>query len=276
MSKLTEGIPKEELKLLRRIYWRSQSYALHFCYSRWCGNATPWIIWPYLNWLYPNPEDKPKKLKALKREQGLMNINPQMAPIMYSLFCRLEKEARDNPNFDAKSIDAVRAGLQGPLSGVGDAIWWVTWRLLATGLALPFSNQGNLLGPIIFFFGLNIPSYMFRYVVLYTSYKMGSEIITKAQESGIFDKLIRGASIVGLIMIGYMVASYVAVPLDVSFHILDENYNILEMINDIVPGILSLAVLALMMKLLRKNVRIMTIIFGLMAICILFSFIGIF
>lgn len=89
MSKLKEGISKEELKLLKGMYWRSQNYAMLWSYSRWCGNATTWILYPYINWLYPNPEDKGKKIEALKRERGLMNITPQMAPIMYSLFANM-------------------------------------------------------------------------------------------------------------------------------------------------------------------------------------------
>lgn len=276
MSKLKEGISKEELKLLKGMYWRSQNYAMLWSYSRWCGNATTWILYPYINWLYPNPEDKGKKIEALKRERGLMNITPQMAPIMYSLFANMEKEAVSNPKFDVSSIEAVRAALQGPLSGIGDSIWWVTWRLIAAGVALPLCLSGNILGPILFFLLFNIPSYITRYILLYSSYKMGSDIISKAEETGIMTKLIRAASIVGLVMVGYMVAGNVSVPLNVSLNIQGEAVDILELIDGIVPGILSLGLVAGLTKLLKKRIKIIYIFFGLLAIGILGAAIGIF
>ena len=276
MSKLTEKIPQEERKLVKKLYWRSQNYAMLFTYSRWCGNSNAWVIWPYLDWLYPEKADQDKKIAALKREQGIMNITPQMYPIMIALFCNMEKEVKNNPQFDPTAIDAVRASLQGPLCGVGDAIWWVTWRLVATGLGLPLALEGNILGPIIFFLAYNIPSYIFRYYALYITYGAGAEIIQKAEESGLFGKLVRGASIVGLVMIGYMIATNVNVPLALSFSISGASYSVLELINSIVPGILSLGAVFLMMHLLRKNYKVMWMIFGLMLICILFAFVGIF
>ena len=276
MSKLKEGIPSDELKLLKGIYWRSQNYAMLWSYSRWCGNATTWILYPYINWLYPNPEDKEKKVEALKREQGLMNITPQMAPIMYSLFANMEKEAAANPEFDVSSIDAVRAALQGPLSGIGDSIWWVTWRLICAGVALPLCLAGNPFGPLLFFLLFNIPSYITRYVLLYSSYKMGSDIMTKAEETGLMTKLIRAASIVGLIMVGYMVAGNVAIPLNLSMSIQGESLDILTLIDSIVPGILSLCLVALITKLLKKRIKIIYIFFGLLMVGILGAAIGIF
>lgn len=276
MNKLTSKIPQEERKLISKLYWRSQVYAMLFTYSRWCGNSNAWVIWPYLDYLYPNEDDKEKKIEALKREQGIMNITPQMYPIMLALFCNMEKEVRDNQKFDPTAIDAIRASLQGPFCGVGDAIWWVTWRLVATGLGLPLALQGNVLGPIIFVLAYNIPSYIFRYYALYITYTAGASVISKAEESGLFGKLVRGSSIVGLVMIGYMIAMNVNVPLALSFTISGAEFKVLELVNQIVPGILSLGIVFLMMYLLKKNTKVMYMIFGLMVVCILFAFVGVF
>ncbi|MEJ8735636.1 PTS system mannose/fructose/sorbose family transporter subunit IID [Mediterraneibacter sp. ICN-202921] len=276
MSRLKEGIPKGELKILKRIYWRSQNYGMLWSYSRWCGNATTWILYPFINWLYPDSEDKERKIAALKREQGLMNINPQMAPIIYSLFMNMEKEAAKNPGFDVSSIAAIRAALQGPLSGIGDSIFWVTWRLVSAGVALPLCMSGNAFGPLLFFLLFNIPSYIVRYVLLYSSYKMGDKIITQAEENNIMSSIIRAASIVGLIMVGYMVAANVAVPLNVSMTISDQTVNILEMIDGIVPGILSLGLTYVITRLLKKRVKIIYIFLGIFVIGILGAAVNIF
>ena len=174
------------------------------------------------------------------------------------------------------SIAAIRAALQGPLSGIGDSIFWVTWRLVSAGVALPLCMSGNAFGPLLFFLLFNIPSYIVRYVLLYSSYKMGDKIITQAEENNIMSSIIRAASIVGLIMVGYMVAANVAVPLNVSMTISDQTVNILEMIDGIVPGILSLGLTYVITRLLKKRVKIIYIFLGIFVIGILGAAVNIF
>ena len=61
MSKLTEGLSKQEVKLLRQMYLRSGNYAIAWCYSRMLGTSVAWILYPFISWLYPNEEDHDKK-----------------------------------------------------------------------------------------------------------------------------------------------------------------------------------------------------------------------
>ncbi len=172
MSKLKEGLSKDEVKLLNGIFWRSQNYAIAWCYSRMCGTSVAWVLYPFLNWLYPKEEDREKKLEALKRETAYFNMTPQISPLCYTLFAAMEKEAAEDEAFDVSSINAIKASIQGPLAGIGDSIFWVTLRIIITGIALPFALAGNIMGPLLFILGFNIPSYITRYYLTFTGYKM--------------------------------------------------------------------------------------------------------
>ena len=73
----------------------------------------------------------------------------------------------------------------GPLSGVGDAFYWGTLRILATGVGTSLALQGSILGPILFLLVFNVPHYIIRYLLTFVGYRFGSDMISKVQESGI-------------------------------------------------------------------------------------------
>lgn len=276
MSKLYDGIPQDELKVLKQIEWRSQHYALGYSYSRLCANAVPYGIYPYLNWLYPNPEDKEAKVAALQRGLAFWNMTPEFTPFCFALFCSMEKEAKENPNFDVSTIDAVKASIQGPLSGIGDSIFWVTWRIIVTGIALQFALQGSVVGPILFVVVYNILNYLTRHFVLYTGYKMGTSFLEKAYESGMIQVITKTAAIIGLIMVGGMAASQVSVPITLTFSMNGAEQPIYDIFNSILPGLLELLLIIGILYLIRKKVNVIYIILGIFVVSIVGAAIGLF
>ena len=82
----------------------------------------------------------------------------------------------------------------------------------------------------------------------------------------------KGASILGLMVIGAMIASNVSVPLAVEF----EGVNILDQINGIIPNLLSLGLVGVVFWMLKKDVNSMAIILILMAVGIIGAAISLF
>lgn len=277
MSKLTEGLSKKEIKLIRQIYWRSGNYAIAWCYSRMLGTSVAWILYPFISWLYPNKEDHEKKMQVLEREsKGFFNITPQLAPLCYSIFAAMEKEAAENEDFDVSSIEAVKASIQGPLSGIGDSIFWVTWRVIVTGIALPFCQEGSPIGPILFLLAFNIPGFVLRYYLSFIGYKLGTTFITKVYKSGLIQLLTKTAAIIGLTMIGGMIAQQVGVPITLTLNLSGSEMNVLDIFNGILPGMLELGLTMLCLYLIKKRTNIMLIILALFAVGILGAFVGLF
>ncbi len=276
MSKLKEGLSKEEITHLNRMYWRSNAYGLCFSYDRQEGIGLQWGMYDFIRWLYPHKEQKEQRLDALKRHGVFFNITAYIITTGMGLFASLEKKAAEDPNFDTSSINAVKAAIQGPLSGIGDSIFLIAWRVVVTGITLPMAMQGSPLGFILFLLLFNLPSFVGRYYLLFASYKMGSTIIEKAFDNGIIDLLIKGATIMGLTMIGAMVAKTVNVPLAVVLGAGVEAVPLTDALDGIMPGLLSVLLTLGTMKLLQKKVSVIWITVGIFALSILGALVGIF
>lgn len=277
MSKLTEGLSKDEVKLLNNMYLRSGNYAIAWCYSRMLGTSVAWILYPYINWLYKDDPNKDRKMEALEREAtGYINITPQIAPLCYSIFAAMEKEAKENEDFDVSTIDAVKASIQGPLSGIGDSIFWVTWRVIVTGVALTFTAKASVLGPIIFALLFNIPGYVLRYYLTFVGYKLGTTFISKMYESGLIQLVTKAAATIGLIMIGGMIAQQVVVPVNLVLNLSGSEMALVDVFNGILPGLLELVLIMVILKLIEKKTNILFIILGIFVVGIVGAWVGIF
>lgn len=276
IKSLKEGLSPEEKKQLSRMYWRTLAEGVNFCYSRFMGNGFAFSLMPFILWLYPNPEDRERKVAALSRHANYWNCEATMHAFAVALIASMEMQAAKNKDFDVASIEAVKMSLVGPLSAIGDTIFWVTWRVIVTGIALTFSLEGSLVGPILFLLLYNIPKWMTRYYLTFLGYKLGRDFLESAAKSGVIQHIIKAASVIGLVMIGGMVSRMIRVPLKVTFKMNGIEQPLINLFDGIVKGFLSLVVIFFMVWLTKKRVKPIYIVFGSMAVCIIFRFFGIF
>ena len=143
-------------------------------------------------------------------------------------------------NFDTSSINSVKAGLMGPLAGIGDSFMWGTLRIIATGIGTSLAMNGNILGPILFFLLFNIPHVILRYICMMGGYKFGAGFLSKIAAGGLMEKLTYAASILGLMSIGSMIATMVTVNIPLTYTNGDTSVVIADVINGIVPCLLPL------------------------------------
>ena len=275
MSNLTKSIPSEERKLLRKAFWRSftlyaavspaKQGASGFCYS----------MMPFINRFYSGSEEKKKE--ALSRSMSYFNTTITCSTFIMGLVASMEKKNSEQPDFDAGSINAVKSSLMGPLAGIGDSIFWGVLRVIAAGIAVGMGAAGNVLAPVVFLLLFNIPSLLVKYYGTFLGYKLGSEYIQKVYASGLMNILTKGASTVGLIMVGGMTASMVT--FRSAFELTMDGESVLSlqpMLDQIFVGMVPLGLTLLCYYLLKKkNVSITTLILGVIALSILLSLLGI-
>lgn len=275
MSNLTKSIPAEERKLLRKAFWRSftlyaavspaKQGASGFCYS----------MMPFINRFYSGSEEKKKE--ALSRSMSYFNTTITCSTFIMGLVASMEKKNSEQPDFDAGSINAVKSSLMGPLAGIGDSIFWGVLRVIAAGIAVGMGAAGNVLAPVVFLLLFNIPSLLVKYYGTFLGYKLGSEYIQKVYASGLMNILTKGASTVGLIMVGGMTASMVT--FRSAFELTMDGESVLSlqpMLDQIFVGMVPLGLTLLCYYLLKKkNVSITTLILGVIAFSILLSLLGI-
>ena len=98
----------------------------------------------------------------------------------------------------------------GPLAGVGDPVFWFTVRPMLGALGASLALAGNILGPIIFFLAWNIIRWAFMWYTQEFGYRAGSKI-TDDLSGGLLQKVTKGASILGMFVLGALVQRWVNV-----------------------------------------------------------------
>ena len=191
----------------------------------------------------------------MKRHATWYNITQNVGTFAMGLSCSMEHEYSLNPDtYDPSTIVSVKSSLMGPMSGIGDSIFWGILRVVATSIGISLSAGGNPLGPIVFFILYNVPSIFCRYAMTYLGYTMGETFIKEMFESGLMEVLTKASSIIGLMMVGAMTASNVSFAVGISVPVEGgEPILIQQYFDELLLGILPLAITLICFWLLKKK-----------------------
>lgn len=206
---------------------------------------------PFIDKLYKNKQDR---AEAYKRHMEFYNTHATLHPFILGVVAAMEEENAQNPEFDTSSISAVKIALMSPLAGIGDSLLAGTLRMVLTGAVAGLCAAGSILGPILFLLGYNIPNFAIRYLGLKKGYELGTEFISKISNSETFHKVTEAISIVGLMVLGAMVATLVTVNTPLTYGIGDNMTALQDTLDSIFPCMLPLATTGLMYKLMKKGI----------------------
>lgn len=260
-------------KELRSMFWRSFLIQSSWSFDKMMAYGQMYGIEKSLRKIYPNDDDY---YAALKRHCATFNVTPHISPFIMSLSVAMEEENAKNPNFDASSINKVKIGLMGPLSGIGDSFFWGTFRVIAAGIGIGIAKQGNILGSILYFLIYTSIHFIAKWLSAKYGYTLGTKFLNQSEESHSIEKLSYGASILGLTVIGAMIGTMVTLKAKLQFDLSGTVTKLQSIFDQIFPGILPLAVTFICLFLLRKNVKVIYVILGIFAFSILGSWAGVF
>lgn len=258
---------------LRKVFFRSLTMEYSWNYERQQHMGFCYSMLPIIRRVYDNKEDQ---IQAAKRHMEFFNTTPYISTLILGISSAMEEANANDDRFDASSINSIKAALMSPLAGIGDSLFWGTLRVIATGLGVSLSMQGNILGPLLFLLVFNIPAYIVRWLCLKWGYGFGTSFLSKIEESGLMPKLTMGAAILGLMVIGAMVPNLVSVSVAGSLGTGDSTQSIQSIIDGIMPSLLPLLVTFGVFQLVQHKVKIAWILVILMAVGIIGSFFGIF
>ena len=264
---------KLDKKTLMSVYWRAHTLEASFNYQNYQGSGYCYTMIPALVKLYPDKDDL---AKALRRHYEFFNTTPQVATLIFGISCAMEEEISSNSEMDESTVSAVKAALMGPLAGIGDSLFQGTFRVIAAGVAAELGLQGNAFAPFAFILLYNVPHFAARWWLYWKSYALGSKFVNAIYQSNVMDKLTLSFGILGMMVIGAMTCSMVSVstPLVIQFGSM-EPMALQGLLDEILPGLLPLAITWITSILLKKQVSMLKIMFGMFAIGIVFSVIGI-
>ena len=290
----------------QKVWWRSTFLQGSWNYERMQNLGWAYALIPAIKKLYTSKEDR---AAALKRHLEFFNTHPYVAAPIIGVTLALEEERANGAEIDDTAIQGVKIGMMGPLAGVGDPVFWFTVRPILGALGASLAMAGNIVGPLLFFFGWNIIRMAFLWYTQELGYKAGSEI-TKDLSSGIIQKITKGASILGMFILAVLVERWVSIRFTVNLpstklsegayiefpkgnvtgtelqgilgkvanglSLSPEKANTLQgQLNSLIPGLMGLALTFLCMWLLKKKVSPITIIIGLFIVGIAARFFGI-
>jgi mannose permease IID component len=193
--------------------------------------------------------------------------------------------------------------MMGPLAGIGDPVFWFTVRPILGAIAASLATGGSIIAPLFFFVAWNLIRIGFLWYTQEFGYKKGSEI-TSDLSGGILQTITKGASILGMFVMGILVQRWtnISFPLVVSKVQLDEKAfihfpekgthitgevlqdivtkatsgkfsltpekvtTLQDNLNQLIPGFAALLLTFACMWLLKRKVSPVVIIFGLFAL----------
>ena len=146
-------------------------------------------------------------------------------------------------------------------------------RYIASGIGISLCQQGSPLGPILSLLIFNIP-HIIRYFLTMIGYKSGTSLVEGARGGAILQKLSKGATIVGLMAIGGMSASMVALSTPLATTIGETTFEMQSYLDQIFPSLLSLLYVFLMFGCLKKGMKATGILLMTIAIALVGAFFG--
>jgi mannose/fructose/N-acetylgalactosamine-specific phosphotransferase system component IID len=273
MSKVCPSLSQEEHGDLMKIVNRSRFYTFSFNRARGQGHGFLYALLPLLQKTY---KDNPEKLnEAYKRENSYIVCTQQVVPFIMSLSYYLEKRSAKGDGTDASTINDMKASLMGPLSSIGDPFYQTIIPTIAAGVTMGLAQAGNLLGPILFELIYIVTNLVSRIAFAYLGYAAGTKFIDKLISGGLIQKITKAASLVGVMMIGTICATSLTVNLNWAPIIGGVPINIqTDVLDKIMPNLLSLVVLFVVYKLLRNKVSPNKIVAGIFVLNFAMAFLG--
>lgn len=261
-------------KTLNRVLLRLQTDQFSHNYERMQSLSLTYSMAPALNELY---KDKPlnEKQDALQRHLEYFNTHPVLMPIIAGITLAMEEKTGED---EKDLVRNIKTGLMGPLAGLGDSMLNLTWYPIAgsIGASLSVAN-GSIVGPLVMFLMINLLYWPIKYLGLHKGYEKGIDILEGSDGQTILERLSSFATVVGLVVVGALIPSTVKVNTILELAAGEGVISIQDSLNSIMPSLLSLIVVFICYKYLKKTEGkgSAKLIIGLLVICTALAAFGI-
>ena len=200
-------------------------------------------------------DDEDEKAKAMNTYTAFFNTEPQLGSVIVGMTAGLE-EARANgqEDVDEETINGLRAGLMGPVAGIGDSLVVGTVIPILLGIAMGMSTGGSPLGAIFYIIVWNLFAYFGMKFMYFKGYELGGkavDFLIGAQGEALRDSI----SILGGIVIGAVSATWVSVTTSLQLvNDAGEPYLVLQdKLNEVFPGLLTAIFIVICWYLMAKK-----------------------
>lgn len=225
---------------------------------------------PIVEELYEDQEDKARSMQTYT---AFFNTEPQLGTLIVGITAGLE-EARANGSeeVDDETINGLRAGLMGPVAGIGDSLVVGTLIPVILGIAIGLSTGGSPIGAIFYIIVWNVLAYLGMRFAYFKGYELGDkavEFLVGAQGQAIR----KAVSIVGGMVVGGVAATWVSVKTSFQLGSAKNPYLFLQdKLDEVYPGLLTAIFIVFCWWLMaKKNISPLKV----MLLLVVIAFVGV-
>ena len=224
---------------------------------------------PIVEELYEDQEDKARSMQTYT---AFFNTEPQLGTLIVGITAGLE-EARANGSeeVDDETINGLRAGLMGPVAGIGDSLVVGTLIPVILGIAIGLSTGGSPIGAIFYIIVWNVLAYLGMRFANFKGYELGDkavEFLVGAQGQAIR----KAVSIVGGMVVGGVAATWVSVKTSFQLGSAKNPYLVLQdKLDEVYPGLLTAIFIVFWWLMAKKNISPLKV----MLLLVVIAFVGV-
>ena len=263
MNRMT---PKDLWKMSFRWSWNR---SLSWNYEKMMSLGYLSTLVPFIEKRYADDEEA--RLRAYDVHSQFFNSEPNLSNVILGMDVAIEEE------LGREGLDTamnVKASLMGPFAGIGDTLFGVIGGTIFGSIAVATAIEGNYIGVILWMVWNFFVLFFLRPKLFQMGYRQGIKLVTTL--SGQLKRFTGAASVLGLTVIGAMIATMVGVKFG-SFNLFGTAVDLQASVADrIMPKLGSAIVVVLCYYALgRKGMNSNRLIWIVMGIVLLLSFLGV-
>jgi len=238
---------------IRWFFWHGSSQQA----ENMLGNAMGQALAPSLAELYA--DNKEERVAAFKRSITLFNTEQQVGAICPGIVIGMEEARAVDASVTPEVIQAAKVALIGPTSAIGDSMWVATIIPILLTICMAITNNaGSLgwLGPVLYMICYPVGTAILSWSMWKLGYKTGVDGIHRFMASGKLELITKAMTVLGLIVVGSLTASFVTVNLPIVLTPPGGEAAIMDMnalVNNIFPGLLPLGLTLVIWQLYQRK-----------------------
>lgn len=196
---------------------------------------------------------KEQRAAAYKRHLTLFNVEPQVGSVVVGVTSAMEEQRASGADLDDDSINTVKIGLMGPLSGIGDTLIVGTMIPILLAIAIGITEAAGIAGPLFYFIVYPTVTLIYSWFLFKYGYSAGLTGIQSVISSGQLYRLTNSLNVLGLLVMGALSASYIELSTPLSYTSGEMELSLQSILDQILPGLLPLVTVGLVYYLLDRK-----------------------
>lgn len=205
-----------------------------------------WVMLPLLRKIYGDNTPELRKV-AMMHYSSFFNTSSFMDSAVMGIDLAVEeKEGVES----IEAVQSLKTGLMGPFASIGDSIYSALMPAICGALAANMAIAGNPLGMFIWI-AVSIAFNVFRCKFTHIAHEQGTKLITTMSSQ--MNALTAAATVMGVFMVGALVATNVGIVFSWVPEVAGVSVNIQDICNTVCPKLLPACMVGFVYWLLGKK-----------------------